>query len=158
MQDTGISISCQIWTSCAEDFGEAGFTKILAGLFGWLRVFDHAHEVLLVVHVALAIDVANVGLRRAFGDVELLLDVSGVVALGQEEQDFRFPARQQKRVGHRFALAAEAPAAAHGVVAVRGLCGRLLRKRRAAYGDEGGAVRRLRTGSARSGSAMRLRR
>lgn len=74
MQDTGISISCQIWTSCAEDFGKAGFTKILAGLFGWLRVFDHAHEVLLVVHVALAVDVANVGLRRAFGDVELLLE------------------------------------------------------------------------------------
>ena len=84
MQDTGISISCQIWTSCAEDFGEAGFTKIRAGLFGWLRVFDHAHEVLLVVHVALAIDVANVGLRRALGYHQLLGYVLPVASAGYQ--------------------------------------------------------------------------
>ena len=43
---------------------------------------------MLAVDVQLAIDVADVGLRRALGDVELLLDVGGVAAFRQQEQDF----------------------------------------------------------------------
>ena len=40
-----------------------------------LHFVDEVDEVLLAVYVQLAIDVADVGLRRALGDVELLLDV-----------------------------------------------------------------------------------
>ena len=40
-----------------------------------LHFVDEVDEVLLAVDVQLAVDVADVGLRRALGDVELLLDV-----------------------------------------------------------------------------------
>lgn len=39
-----------------------------------LHLVDEEDKLLLVVHVQLAVDVADVGLRRALGDVELLLD------------------------------------------------------------------------------------
>ena len=85
---------------------------MLAPLFRRLRVLDHAHEVLLVVDVALTVDVADVRLGRALRDVELLLDVGGVMAFGQEEQDLGLATRQEERVRHGLAFAAETAAAA----------------------------------------------
>ena len=93
--------------SCSA-LGQAG----LAPLFRRLRVLDHAHEVLLVVDVALAVDVADVRLGRALRDIELLLDVGGVMAFGQEEQDLGLATRQEERVCNGLAFAAETAAAA----------------------------------------------
>ena len=56
-----------------------------------LHFVDEVDEVLLAVDVQLAIDVADVGLRRALGDVELLLDVGGVAAAGCEMTCSRGP-------------------------------------------------------------------
>ena len=77
-----------------------------------LHFVDEVDEILLAVDVQLAVDVADVGLRRAFGDVELLLDVGGLVAAGQVVHDLAFAPRQQVGVGDDLAALAEAALAA----------------------------------------------
>ena len=62
--------------------------------------------------VALTVDVADMRLGRALRDVELLLDVGGVMAFGQEEQDLGLTTRQEERVCYGLAFAAETAAAA----------------------------------------------
>ena len=52
-----------------------GERRTIAVLPLQLHCVDEVDEVLLAVDVQLEIDVADVGLRRALGDVELLLDV-----------------------------------------------------------------------------------
>lgn len=49
---------------------------------------------MLGVDVELFVDVAHMGAGGALGDVELLLDVGGVAAFRQQEQDFCFLLRQ----------------------------------------------------------------
>ena len=46
-----------------------------SSLFGGIRKLDEAHELLLAVDVRLLVDVADVGFRGAFRNVELFLDV-----------------------------------------------------------------------------------
>lgn len=52
-----------------------GERRTIAALPLQLHFVDEVDEVLLAVDVQLAVNVADVGLRRALGDVELLLDV-----------------------------------------------------------------------------------
>ena len=59
--------------SAAVAAGDARRPQLRTGL--QFHFVDEVDEVLLAVDVQLAIDVADVGLRRALGDVELLLDV-----------------------------------------------------------------------------------
>ena len=77
--------------SAAVAAGDARRPQLRTGL--QLHVVDEVDEILLAVDVQLAVDVADVGLRRAFGDVELLLDVGGLVAAGQVVHDLAFAAR-----------------------------------------------------------------
>lgn len=85
-----------------------------------LRALIHHHgfhqidELVLGVDVQLAVDVTHVGVGRARGNVESLLDGGGIAALRQKEQHLGFLARQQKGIGHGGALPFEASGALLG--------------------------------------------
>lgn len=104
--------------SAAVAAGDARRPQLRTGL--QLHFVDEVDEILLAVDVQLAVDVADVGLRRAFGDVELLLDVGGLVAAGQVVHDLAFAARQQVGVGDDLAALAEAAPGGGRVVGGRG--------------------------------------
>lgn len=103
-----------------------------SSLFGGIRKLDEAHELLLAVDVRLLVDVADVGFRGAFRDVELFLDVRGVVPLRQKEHDLRLAPGKQVGVGNRLALRAEAAASLSLFALVCSACAAEFQQRRGA--------------------------
>ena len=94
---------------------------------------------------------------RAFGDVELLLDVGGLVAAGQVVHDLAFAPRQQVGVGDDLAALAEAAPGGGRVVGGRGGGGLLgedgAREVHGLTGGEGGSGGRA--CGVRSGACIR---
>lgn len=55
------------------------------------------------MHIELAVDVGHVGLGGAAGQAQLLLDIGGVAAAGQQEQHVEFAGGQLAARGHSLA-------------------------------------------------------